>query len=108
MTKTTRKIFNWETFLIAGCASLVLLVPEVAEAQLLNRGGGLESKLGNLRDALTGVVLPLISTIGLLYAVILSIVGSGEGRGKVIGVVVLSMVGFMARYIIEFFQGITG
>lgn len=81
-------------------------VPFYLEAQPFFTGGAFESKLGNLRDSLIGVVLPLVSTIGLVYAAILAISGSGEGRGKVVGVVVMSIVGFMARYIIEFFQGI--
>ena len=100
MNKTT---LNLETFFTAGLVILAALFPEVAEAQF---GGGLESKLGNLRDALIGVILPLVSTIGLAYAVLLAMTGQGEGRGKVIGVVAMSIVGFMARYIIEFFQSI--
>ena len=87
---------------------MLALVPFCLEAQQFFSGGAFESKLGNLRDSLIGVVLPLVSTIGLVYAVILCVTGSGEGRGKVVGVVVMSVVGFMARYIIEFFQGIAG
>ena len=102
-----QKLFDTKFFIAAGCVAVVCLFPEVAEAQF-GSGRGFESRLGNLRDALIGTVLPLVSTIGLVYACILAVSGSGEGRGKVIGVVVMSIVGFMARYIIEFFQSITG
>ena len=102
-----QKLFDTKFFIAAGCVALVCFFPEVAEAQF-GRGQGLESRLGNLRDALIGIVLPLISSIALVYAAMLALTGSGEGRGKVVGVVVMSIVGFMARYVVEFFQSITG
>ena len=102
-----QKLFDSKFFIAAGCVAMAIFFPEVAEAQFI-RGQGFESRLGNLRDALIGIVLPLISSIALAYAAMLALFGSGEGRGKVIGVVVMSIVGFMARYIIEFFQSITG
>ena len=93
--------------LLATAAILAFFIPESGYAQMLGVGGGaFQSKLAGIRDALTGTILPLISTIGLVYAAILSITGSGEGRSKVVAVVVMSIVGFMARYIIEFIQGI--
>ena len=93
---------------------LCLLIPILGHTQFsigIGGGGGfgggaLSAKLSGLRDALIGTILPLVSTIGLVYASILAISGSGEGRGKVIGVVVMSIIGFMARYIIEFFRSI--
>ena len=102
-----KKFFDTKFFIVMGCMALVCFFPEMVEAQF-GRSGGFESKLGNLRDALIGVVLPLISSIALVYAAMLALSGSGEGRGKVIGVVVMSIVGFLSRYIIEFFQSITG
>lgn len=86
--------------------SLCLFMPDPVHAQLGIGGGGFEGKMRNLQDALIGTVLPLVSTIGLVYAAILSMSGSGEGRGKVVSVVVMSIIGFMARYIIEFFKNI--
>ena len=101
---------KWIKLLAAiGLAALFFATVDDAHAQQFALGGGtFESKLGRLRDALTGTILPLVSTIGLVYAAILSMAGSGEGRTKIVGVVAMSIVGFMARYIIEFFQGITG
>ena len=81
---------------------------EVYAQGILRDGNALQSKLGNLQDVLIGTFLPVISTIGLVYAAMLSITGSGEGRGKIIGVVAMAIVGFMAKYIIQFFQNIAG
>ncbi len=81
----------------------LLFLPESGHAQ-----SAFQAKLGGLRDALIGTVLPIVSTIGLVYAAILSISGSGEARGRVIGVIFMSIIGFMAKYIIEFFQRIAG
>ncbi len=91
-------------FLIALSAILLaLFLPDCVFAI-----GGLESKMERLRDSLTGTLLPLASAIGLTYAAILAIFGSGEGKGRVIAVIAMSVVGFLAKHIIEFFQGIAG
>lgn len=92
----------WTVCFLAGFASLTLLLPEMALAT------GFETKMGNLRDNLIGVVLPLVSTIGLVYAAILAVSGSSESKGKVITVLVMSVVGFMAKFIIEFLKGAVG
>ena len=105
--RTGVSIAFWRVLAVLAALALFLLFPDAAEAQLNIGGGGFEGKLRNLQDALIGTILPVVSTIGLVYAAILSISGSGEGRGKVVGVVFMSVVGFMARYIIEFFKNIT-
>ena len=87
----------------AGLAICLVLFPEAAYAV-----GSFESKMEGLRDALVGTLLPLVSTIGLVYAAILAVSGSEESRGKVISIIIMSIVGFMAQYIIEFIQRIAG
>ena len=104
--RTASKSYGfWKLLAVIALMVLPFLVPVLAHAQF-GVGGGFEGKLRNLQDALIGTILPMVSTIGLVYAAILSISGSGEGRGKVVGVVFMSVVGFMARYIIEFFKNI--
>ena len=105
-TDTLRRLF-WKVSAIIALMASFLIFSEPSHAQF-GVGGGFEGRLRGLQDALIGTILPLVSTIGLVYAAILSVSGSGEGRGKVVSVVVMSIVGFMARYIIEFFRNITG
>ena len=93
---------------LATITAFFVLATEGYAQNLLGGGGVFQSKLGNLRDVLIGTILPLISTIGLVYAAILSMTGSGEGRSKVISIIAMSVIGFMAKYIIQFFQNIAG
>lgn len=90
------------TFFFTAMAAIAILMPEMALAT------GFETKMGNLRDNLIGTVLPLVSTIGLVYAAILAVSGSSESKGKVITVLAMSVVGFMAKFIIEFLKGTVG
>ena len=90
------------TFFFTVMAAIAILMPEMALAT------GFETKMGNLRDNLIGRVLPLVSTIGLVYAAILAVSGSSESKGKVITVLAMSVVGFMAKFIIEFLKGTVG
>ena len=84
-----------------------VLLPELACAQIGFGGGGtFESKLSGLQNALVGTLLPFASTVGLIWAAVLAATGSGEGIGKAVTIVVMSIIGFMAQYIIQFFQGI--
>ncbi len=84
-----------------------LLLPELACAQIgFSIGGTFESKLGGLQNALVGTLLPFASTVGLVWAAVLAATGSGEGIGKAVTIVVMSIIGFMAQYIIQFFQNI--
>ncbi len=95
-------------FFILMMTTALIFGVEVYAQLLFGGNNALQYKLGNLQNVLIGTFLPIISTIGLVYAAMLSITGSGEGRGKIIGVVVMAIIGFMAKYIIQFFQQITG
>ena len=68
--------------------------------------GAFESKMGNLQNALIGKVLPLASTVGLAYAAILSVFGNGEGKMKIISILGMSVVGLLAKHIIDFLETI--
>ncbi len=93
----------WIAFFSCLIVSLAFLFPESAFG-----AGVFESKMERLRDSLTGTLLPLASTIALVYAAILAVMGSGEGKARVVMVIAMSIVGLLAKPIIEFFQGIAG
>lgn len=80
-----------------------MAIPEIAWAF-----GGFESRMNNLTNQLISVVLPLMSVLGLIYAVFLSVTGSGEAKGKIYAVLACSAIGFMAPQIIAFIQSAAG
>ncbi len=85
---------------------LALYYSETAWSQLL--GSGFESRMKGLTNQLMTVILPLISVLGLVYAVILALTGDGAAKGRIIMVIVCSIVGFLAPHIISWFQAAVG
>ncbi|MGE4107369.1 MAG: TrbC/VirB2 family protein [Bacteriovoracia bacterium] len=99
MTKST---YGW-VFMIGfiGMLSLMLL-SEPAMAF------GFESKMQNLTGQLINTVLPLMSILGLVYAAILALSGDAAAKAKIITVIAVSVVGFLAPAIIQWLQRATG
>jgi len=91
--------------LMVGLFTLLAFYPDSAFAQI---GGGFESKMQGLTTKLITVILPLVSVLGLVYAVILALTGDGAAKGRIIMVIVCSIVGFMAPHIIGWFQSAAG
>jgi hypothetical protein len=91
---------------MVGLIGVMALFPESAFAQVI--GGGFESKMQGLTTKLITVILPLVSILGLVYAVILALTGDGAAKGRIIMVIVCSIVGFMAPHIIGWFQSAAG
>jgi len=91
--------------LILAIVIIAAFMPEMAFAQF---GGGFESKMQGLTTKLITVVLPLVSVLGLVYAVILALTGDGAAKGRIIMVIVCSIVGFLAPHIISWFQSAAG
>ena len=83
------------------------LFPGSAEAQFIG-GGGFEGRMANLTDKLVGTLLPLASTLGLVYAVILALLGDTGAKGRIVMVIGCSVVGLLAPHIIRFFQSAVG
>lgn len=79
--------------------------PEAAHAQF---AGGFESKMQGLTNKLITVVLPLISILGLVYAVILAVTGDAGAKMRIVMVIGCSVVGFLAPHIISWFQSASG
>lgn len=84
------------SFLILGVFALALmLVPDLAHA-------GLESSLIGLKTKLTGVILPLLSVIGIAIAAISFFTGNPNAKQH-IGYAVLGCIfGFGAQAIVDF------
>ncbi len=85
---------------------MLLLLPETSFAQWA--GGGLEAKMQGLTSKLVGVVLPLMSILGLVYAVLLALTGDAGAKSRITMVIVCSVVGFLAPHIINWFKAAAG
>lgn len=90
--------------LMLGISAIFLLLPEISFAQF--GGSGFESKVQNINTSLITRILPLVSIFGLFYAAVLAITGDGEAKGKIVGVLIASAVGFLAPMIIEWLKGL--
>ncbi|MDH5582007.1 MAG: TrbC/VirB2 family protein [Bdellovibrionales bacterium] len=91
---------------ILGVVAFSILFPDLAQAAL--GGVGFESRMESLTNKLISVVLPAVSILGLVYAVLLAMTGDGAAKSRIIMVIVCSVVGFMAPHIIRWFQSATG
>ena len=85
--------------------AVITFMPDLAHAQY---AGGFESKMQGLTTKLITVILPLVSVMGLVYAVILALTGDGAAKARIIMVIVCSIIGFMAPHIIGWFQSAAG
>jgi len=93
-------------FFLFGILGLLAFFPETAFAQFA--GNAFESKMQNLTMKLITVMLPLMSVIGLIYAVILALTGDGAARPRIVMVIACSVIGFLAPHIISWFQSAAG
>jgi type IV secretory pathway VirB2 component (pilin) len=91
--------------LMIAVVAVMAFLPDVAHAQF---AGGFESKMQGLTTKLITVILPLVSVLGLVYAVILALTGDGSAKGRIIMVIVCSIIGFLAPHIIGWFQSAAG
>ena len=69
---------------------------------------GFESKMQNLTGQLIGTVLPLMSILGLVYAALLALSGDAAAKAKIITVLTVSLIGFLAPAIIQWLQRAAG
>lgn len=67
-----------------------------------------ESRTQSLTSNLVTTVLPLLSTLGLVYAVFLALTGDGSGKARITMVVGCSIVGFLAPHFIRWLQAAAG
>lgn len=83
-------------FLVLGIFLLIgLIVPELAHA-------GLESSLVGIKTKLTGVVLPLLSVIGIAIAATSFFTGNPQAKQHIAYAVLGCIFGFGAQAIVDF------
>ncbi len=80
---------------VAIVATLGILVPEFAYA-------GLESSLMGIKTKLTGVILPLLSVIGIAIAGISFFTGNPNAKQHIAYAIIGCMIGFGAQGIVDF------
>lgn len=83
-------------FLILGFFVLtMMLLPDLAHA-------GLESSLVGIKTKLTGVIMPLLSVIGIAVAAISFFTGNPNAKQHIVYAVLGCMFGFGAQAIVDF------
>lgn len=80
--------------------SLMIFHPELALAQ----AGGFDSKVNSLTNMIVGKILPAVAVFGLVYAAILAATGDESSKRRMVLVIVASIVGILAKFIIPMFQ----
>jgi type IV secretory pathway VirB2 component (pilin) len=86
---------NQKAFLFTVMAMGFLLAPEFAFA-------GLESSLIGIKMKLTGVILPLLSVIGIAIAAISFFTGNMNAKQHIVNAVLGCIFGFGAQAIVDF------
>ncbi len=86
---------NQMVLTVALVATLGLLMPEMAHA-------GLESSLMGIKTKLTGVILPLLSVIGIAIAGISFFTGNPNAKQHIFYSIIGCMIGFGAQGIVDF------
>lgn len=72
-----------------------LLSPEISHA-------GLETSLMSIKSKLTGVILPLLSVIGIAIAGISFFTGNPQAKQHIAYAIIGCMIGFGAQGIVDF------
>lgn len=80
---------------LALLAAMALFTPDLAHA-------GLESSLVGIKMKLTGVILPLLSVIGIAIAAISFFTGNPQSKQHIVYAVLGCMFGFGAQAIVDF------
>ena len=80
---------------LAIAISVGVLYPEVSHA-------GLESSLMGIKSKLTGVILPLLSVIGIAIAGISFFTGNPQAKQHIAYAIIGCMIGFGAQGIVDF------
>ncbi|MFZ3228936.1 MAG: TrbC/VirB2 family protein [Pseudobdellovibrio sp.] len=87
---------NKHMFLVLGLfLTIGLLMPELAHA-------GLESSLLGLKSKLTGVILPVLSVIGIAIAAVSFFTGNPQAKQHILYAVLGCIFGFGAQAIVDF------
>jgi type IV secretory pathway VirB2 component (pilin) len=80
---------------LAVVAAIGIIIPEFAHA-------GLESSLMGIKSKLTGVILPLLSVIGIAIAGISFFTGNPNAKQHIAYAIIGCIIGFGAQGIVDF------
>ena len=81
--------------LLLGLLYLIFILPEPCHASV-------ESSLYSLKSKLTGVILPVLSVCGLVFAAISFFTGQEKAKQHIIYAVIGCIIGFGAQAIVDF------
>lgn len=101
----------WMVVLLVGVFSVLAFFPDVVYAQDFGGIGGdaLSQRVNGLTNKIIGTILPAVSILGLVYSAILAASGDQGAKGRMVLVLIASVVGFLAPILIRWFQGaVTG
>jgi len=87
---------------VAGVLAIAFLYPDLAHAYEF------QARTQALTTSLITTVLPLLSTLGLVYAAALALTGDGGAKSRIVTVVVCSIVGFLAPHFIAWLKAASG
>lgn len=88
--------------LVLGVFAFTALFPDVVLAYEF------EARTQALTTSLISTVLPLLSTLGLVYSAILALTGDAGSKGRFIAVAGASIVGFLAPHFINWLKAAAG
>ncbi len=77
-------------------------MPEHSFAQ----SAGFDSKVNSLTNLIVGKILPAVAVFGLIYAAILAAAGDESSKRRMVLVIIASIVGILAKFIVPMFQGV--
>jgi type IV secretory pathway VirB2 component (pilin) len=86
--------------LILLMVGFMALNPELALAQ----AASFDSKVSSITNMIVGKILPAVAVFGLVYAAILAATGDESSKRRMVLVIVASIVGILAKFIIPMFQ----
>ena len=97
----------WMVALAIGVFAFIALYPDVSFAQDFGGIGGdaLSQRVSGLTSKIIGTILPAISILGLVYSAILAASGDQGAKGRMVLVIIASVIGFLAPIVIHWFQG---
>jgi type IV secretory pathway VirB2 component (pilin) len=88
----SKSTVNLTLFIVA---LVVMFAPDVAQASL-------ESSLSGIRTKLTGVILPVLSVIGIAMASVSFFTGNPQAKQHIFYAVIGAILGFGAQSIVDF------
>ncbi len=97
----------WMVVILVGVFAVLALYPNTSFAQDYGGIGGdaLSQRVNGLTNKIIGTILPAISILGLVYSAILAASGDQGAKGRMVLVIIASVVGFLAPVVIRWFQG---